>query len=173
MAQLIENLLMLARVTQSDLRRERVDLSALARTAGARLQSAHSPRNVELTIADGLIGQGDSRLLGIVFDNLLGNAWKFTGKRPAAHVEFGSEQEDGQCIFFVRDDGAGFDMAYAQKLFGVFQRLHAPNEFEGIGIGLATVQRIIRRHGGRIWAKGAVDQGAVFYFTLGDKEQRA
>lgn len=172
MAQLIENLLMLARVTQSDLRRERVDLSALARTAGARLQSAHSSRQVELRITEDLVGDGDGRLLGIVFDNLLGNSWKFTGKRPVAHIEFGSELlEEGQRVFFVRDDGAGFDMAYQTKLFGVFQRLHAPKEFDGIGIGLATVQRIIRRHGGRVWAKGAVDQGAVFYFTLGDKEQ--
>jgi PAS domain S-box-containing protein len=171
MAQLIENLLMLARVTQSDLRRERVDLSALARTTGVRLKGANPKRNVELQVADGLIGDGDGRLFGIVLDNLLGNAWKFTANRPVAHIEFGSDEDAGQRVFFVRDDGAGFDMAYAAKLFGVFQRLHAPSEFEGIGIGLATVQRIVRRHGGRVWAKGAVGQGAAFYFTLGDREQ--
>jgi PAS domain S-box-containing protein len=171
MAQLIENLLMLARVTQSDLRRELVDFSALARATGARLQSAHSRRHVELRIADGLFGHGDSRLLAILLENLIGNAWKFTAKRATAHIEFGSKQEDGQVAFFVRDDGAGFDMAHSAKLFGVFQRLHTPGEFEGIGIGLATVQRIVRRHGGRIWAKGAVDQGAVFYFTLSEREQ--
>jgi PAS domain S-box-containing protein len=173
MAQLIEHLLMLARVTQSDLRRERVDLSAIARAAAARLQGAQSPRNVELRIADGLVGEGDSRLLGIVLDNLLGNAWKFTARRATAHIEFGSQEKAGQIVFFVRDDGAGFDMAYAPKLFGVFQRLHAPSEFEGIGIGLATVQRIVRRHGGRIWAEGAVDRGATFYFTLDEREQHA
>jgi PAS domain S-box-containing protein len=170
MAQLIENLLMLARVSQSDLRREPVDLSALARATRARLQGAHPQRNVELRIADGLLGHGDSRLLGILLENLIGNAWKFTARRAMAHIEFGSKEEQGQSAFFVRDDGAGFDMAHAAKLFGVFQRLHTPGEFEGIGIGLATVQRIVRRHGGRVWAKGAVDQGAVFYFTLGERE---
>jgi PAS domain S-box-containing protein len=171
MAQLIENLLMLARVTQSDVRREWVDMSALARATGTRLENADPPRKVALQIADGLVGDGDGRLLGILLDNLLGNAWKFTAKRATAHIEFGSQQKDGQNVFFVRDDGAGFDMAYAAKLFGVFQRLHAPSEFDGIGIGLATVQRIVRRHGGRVWAEGVVDQGAAFYFTLGEREQ--
>jgi protein-histidine pros-kinase len=166
MAQLIENLLMLAQVTQSELRRERVDLSRLAQGAAARLQEAQPQRQAEIVIADGLLAHGDGRLLGIVFDNLVGNAWKFTANRSKARIEFGRSQNDGQPAYFVSDDGAGFDMAHASKLFGVFQRLHTAGEFEGTGIGLATVQRIIRRHGGRIWAEGRVDRGATFYFTL-------
>jgi PAS domain S-box-containing protein len=166
MGQLIENLLMLARVTQSDLRRERVDLSGIARGVAKRLQGARPERHVDVLISDGLCANADSRLLEIAFENLLGNAWKFTGKRERARIEFGA---DGQGVFFIRDNGAGFDMSYASKLFGVFQRLHASNEFEGIGIGLATVQRIVRRHGGHIWAEGHVDRGATFYFTLDER----
>ena len=167
MAQLIESLLSLARVTRSEIRRERVDLSRLARAAAGRLQSAQPRRQGEFAIAEGLVGTGDSRLLGVLLENLLGNAWKFTGKRPKARVEFGRTREGGEEAYFVRDNGAGFDMAYASKLFGVFQRLHSISEFEGTGVGLATVQRIVRRHGGRIWAEGEVDRGATFYFTLG------
>jgi PAS domain S-box-containing protein len=173
MAQLIENLLMLAQVTQSELRRERVDLSGLAEAAIARLRGAQPERQTEIVIADGLFADGDGRLLGIVLDNLLGNAWKFTAKLPKACIEFGRSQDGAQPAYFVRDDGAGFDMAFASKLFGVFQRLHAPDEFDGTGIGLATVQRIIRRHGGRIWAQGQVNQGATFYFTLENSAQEA
>jgi PAS domain S-box-containing protein len=169
MGQLIESLLMLARVTRSDIRAERVDLSALAQSVADRLQSTAPARQVNFVIAPGLEAQGDSRLLTIAFDNLLGNAWKFTGKQELARIEFGASIEDGATVYFVRDNGAGFDMAYAPKLFGVFQRLHGPQEFEGTGIGLATVERIIRRHGGRIWAEGAVGAGATFYFTLEEK----
>jgi light-regulated signal transduction histidine kinase (bacteriophytochrome) len=169
MAELIESLLMLARVTQSDLRREHVDVSALAHAAVARLRAIHTDRNVEIVIQDGLAANADSRLLSILLDNLLGNAWKFTNKRQDARIELGQRRENGHSVFFVRDNGAGFDMAYAAKLFGVFQRLHATHEFEGIGIGLATTQRIVRRHGGRIWANGAVGEGATFSFTLGDR----
>jgi signal transduction histidine kinase len=172
MAHLIESLLMLARITQTDLKRGRVDLSAMARATAARLQSSQPQRDVELIVADGLTSSGDSRLLEIVLDNLLGNAWKFTGKRDEARIEFGCARDGGQPVFFVRDNGAGFDRSYASKLFGVFQRLHGQNEFEGTGIGLATVQRIIRRHGGRIWAEGEVDGGATFYFTLEQEGQR-
>jgi len=172
MAQLIDDLLMLARVTQSELRRERVDLSRLAQVAAARLQRAQPERQTEIIIADGLFAEGDGRLLGIVFDNLLSNAWKFTAKQPNARIEFGLGQDGGRAAYVVRDNGAGFDMAYASKLFGVFQRLHTVNEFEGTGIGLATVQRIILRHGGHIWAHGQVNAGAAFYFTLEEKEQR-
>jgi PAS domain S-box-containing protein len=172
MAQLIESLLTLARVTQSDIRRERVDLTALARATAERLKSSQATRNVEFLIAKGLTCTGDIRLLGVVFENLLGNAWKFTRNEAVGRIEIGSDQQDGQATFFVRDNGAGFDMAFASKLFGVFQRLHASHEFEGTGIGLATVQRIIRRHGGRIWAEGKVAGGATFYFTLDERGQR-
>jgi light-regulated signal transduction histidine kinase (bacteriophytochrome) len=120
-----------------------------------------------------MVGNGDGRLLRILFQNLLDNAWKFTSKRLKARIEFGRCQEPGHAVYFIRDDGAGFDMAYASKLFGVFQRLHRVNEFEGTGIGLATAQRIVRRHGGRIWAEGEVDRGATFYFTLAEGEQKA
>jgi PAS domain S-box-containing protein len=166
MAQLIDSLLMLAKVTQSEIRQERVDLSSLAEAGVARLRSAQPNRAAEIIIADGLVANGDARLLGIVLDNLLSNAWKFTAKRPMAHIEFGRSHDGEPSTYFVRDDGAGFDMAHASKLFGVFQRLHTPDEFDGTGIGLATVQRIIRRHGGRIWADGQVNHGATFYFTV-------
>jgi PAS domain S-box-containing protein len=170
MAQLIDSLLLLAQVTQSELRRERVDLSRLAAGAVARLQSAQPERQTEVIIADGLFTHGDERLLGIALDNLIGNAWKFTDRRPKSRIAFGRGEDGGQPAYFVSDDGAGFDMAYAAKLFGVFQRLHTPDEFEGTGIGLATVERIVRRHGGRIWARGEVNRGATFYFTLDDRE---
>jgi light-regulated signal transduction histidine kinase (bacteriophytochrome) len=168
MAQLIDDLLKLSRVTRSEFRQESSDLSSLARGVLAQLERADPDRRVEMVVKDGVVVQGDSRLLKIVLENLLGNAWKFTGKRADARIEFGATVSDGQRVFFVRDNGAGFDQAYAEKLFGVFQRLHAATEFEGTGIGLATVQRIVSRHGGRIWAEGAVDNGATFYFTLTD-----
>ncbi len=127
---------------------------------------AHPDRRVELSVAPGLEVDGDARLLTAALDNLLSNAWKFTKKCEAARVEVGRAIKDGASVFFVRDNGAGFEQAYAHKLFGAFQRLHAASEFEGTGIGLATVQRIIARHGGRIWAEGEVGRGATFYFTL-------
>ncbi len=168
MAQLIENLLMLAQLTQSEIRRERVDLTRLALASAARLQDDQPERQIEIVIADGLFARGDGRLLGMVFDNLLGNAWKFTGNRRGARIEFGQTVNSGRPAYFVSDNGVGFDMAHASKLFGVFQRLHSADEFRGTGVGLATVQRIIRRHDGRIWAEGKVDHGASFYFTLSD-----
>jgi PAS domain S-box-containing protein len=168
MARLIDDLLMLSRVTRSDLRREPVDLTALARSVLVRLQRHEPERKVEFIISDGLMADADARLLSILMENLLGNAWKFTGKHPIARVEVGVRQEDSSPVYFVRDNGAGFDMAYAGKLFGVFQRLHSDDEFEGTGIGLATAQRIIRRHGGQVWAEGKVGQGATIYFTLND-----
>jgi light-regulated signal transduction histidine kinase (bacteriophytochrome) len=169
MAQLIESLLMLARVSQSELRSEQVDLSGIARAVAQRLHSAAPKRKVEFVIAEGLSADGDSRLLEIAFENLLDNAWKFTARRDHARIELGCLSQNGSSTFFVRDNGAGFDNAYASKLFGVFQRLHTAAEFDGTGIGLATVERIIRRHGGRIWADGSVDQGATFYFTFGER----
>jgi PAS domain S-box-containing protein len=149
-----------------------VDLSALAWAAVARLRQGQPARHVEVAIEDGLVAHGDPRLLAVVFDNLLGNAWKFTGKRAAPRVEVGRVEHAGRPAYRVRDNGAGFDMAFAHKLFGVFQRLHAGAEFEGTGVGLATVRRVIGRHGGQVWGEGAVDAGASFYFTLGDEAAR-
>jgi PAS domain S-box-containing protein len=166
MAQTIEDLLALSGVSHHDLRRARVDLTAVARGVAARLQSSMPQRKVEFLIAEGLEADCDPRLIAVVLENLLGNAWKFTRKREAARIEFGVRPESHPPVFFVRDNGAGFDMAQAGKLFTAFQRLHSGNEFEGTGIGLSTVHRIIQRHGGRIWAQGAIDQGAEFHFTL-------
>jgi len=148
------------------MQRERVDLSALAHEITSELHRDQPERQVEFVIADGAVTSGDTRLLRVVLENLLGNAWKFTGKQACARIEFGYAKGEGEPIYFVRDDGAGFDMTYASRLFGAFQRLHSTAEFEGTGIGLATVKRIVHRHGGRAWAEGAVNQGAVFYFTL-------
>ncbi len=167
MGQLIDDILKLSRVIRAEMRREMVDLSALARSVAEQLQQTQPDRQVEWEIADGLVAEGDPHLLGLALQNLIGNAWKFTGKQAHARIEFGSLTKDGQLAYFVGDNGAGFDMAYVDKLFRAFQRLHAANEFEGTGIGLATVQRIVRRHGGRVWAESAIGQGATFYFTLG------
>ena len=177
MAQLIDDVLQLARVTRSEMRREVVNLSDLARAIAAELKKREPTRKVILNLTDELATRGDKRLLRIVLNNLLGNAWKFTAKRPEAQISFGREQQNGETTYFIRDNGAGFDMAYVGKLFGAFQRLHTAGEFEGTGIGLATVQRIVYRHGGRVWAEGTVNQGATFYFTLpnsketGDEQQ--
>jgi light-regulated signal transduction histidine kinase (bacteriophytochrome) len=166
MAELIEALLALAQITRVELRREDLDLSVMAKTIAADLQRQEPTRRVTFVIAEGLRATGDPRLLRVVLENLLGNAWKFTAKRPQACIEVGQLIEpDGALVMFVRDNGAGFDMAYADKLFGTFQRLHRAGEFPGTGIGLATVQRIIHRHGGRIWAESGVGHGATFYFT--------
>ena len=166
MAELIDDLLSLSRVTRTDMRRERVDLSALARNIAEEFQRMQPERQVTFAIAEGLAVNGDPGLLRIVMENLLGNAWKFTGKHTQAKIEVGVIQDDHKSTYLVRDDGAGFDMTYANKLFGAFQRLHGSTEFEGTGIGLATVERIVQRHGGRIWAEGAVEKGATFYFIL-------
>jgi PAS domain S-box-containing protein len=167
MGQLIDDMLILSRVTRSEMRRGAVDLSALARMITSELQKAQPERQVEFVIAEGLTVNGDAVLLRAVLDNLLSNAWKFTGKQTTARIELGVTQHEGKRAYFVRDDGAGFDMTYVGKLFAPFQRLHATSEFAGTGIGLATVQRIINRHGGKVWAEGAVGKGASFYFTLG------
>jgi PAS domain S-box-containing protein len=165
MERLIEDLLKLAQVARADLQVEEVNLSSLAGDIAADLANSDSSRNVQFVIAPECSAQGDPRLVRLALDNLLRNSWKFSGKRADARIEFG--RTDGQeTAFFVRDNGAGFNMAYSKKLFGVFQRLHAASEFPGTGVGLATVQRIINRHGGRAWATGAVNQGATFYFTL-------
>ena len=166
MGQLIDDMLSLSRVGRAEMQREPVDLTALARAIIGRLRETGPERRVEFVIQEGLTAVGDPQLLEIALSNLLDNAWKFTGKRPGGLIEFGRIHQEGQPVFFVRDNGAGFDPAYADKLFGAFQRLHKASEFPGTGIGLATVQRIVHRHGGRVWAEAAVDRGATFYFTL-------
>jgi signal transduction histidine kinase len=166
MGQLIDDMLSLSRVGRTEMQREPVDLTALARTIAFRLRETGPGRRVEFVIQEGLIAMGDPHLLEIALLNLLDNAWKFTGKRPGGVIEFGRVPQEGPAVFFVRDNGAGFDMTYAPNLFGAFQRLHKASEFPGTGIGLATVRRIVHRHGGRIWAEAAVDRGATFLFTL-------
>ncbi len=166
MGALIDDLLNLSRVTRVEMHRGPIDLSALANEIVTDLRTNQPERKVEFKIAPGLTAEGDSRLMRVALQNLIGNSWKFTSKRPNAHIEFGLTRSNGRSTYFVRDDGAGFNQAYAARLFGAFQRLHAMNEFPGTGIGLATVQRIVHRHGGKVWAEGAVDQGATIYFTL-------
>lgn len=167
MAQLIDDLLSLSRVTRTEMRHEEVNLSEMAREVVAGLRQPDQERKVEVCIAEGLSLRGDPRLLRQVLENLLGNAWKYCSKQPAARIEMAAcDSKDGKRVFFVQDNGAGFDMKYVGKLFGVFQRLHSASDFPGTGVGLATVQRIIQRHGGEVWAKGSVGQGATFYFTV-------
>jgi signal transduction histidine kinase len=166
MGQLIDDLLQLSRVTRGELRHTLVNLSDLVREIATEFQQTQPTRQVEFFIASGLIVNGDSHLLQVVLENLLDNAWKFTRNQAHATIEFGGTEINGDTAYFVRDNGVGFDMTYADKLFGAFQRLHRMTEFEGTGIGLATVQRIIHRHGGQVWAKAEVDKGATFYFTL-------
>jgi PAS domain S-box-containing protein len=166
MGQLIDDLLRLSRVSRSAMVYGAVNLSALVEDELAQLQAAEPDRSVVATVAPDLTVSADPTLMQVAIANLVQNAWKFTGHRPQGAIEFGMLSEGDDCIFYLRDNGAGFDMAYAHKLFGVFQRLHNTDEFPGTGIGLATVQRAIHRHGGRVWAKATVDGGATFYFTL-------
>ncbi|ABG03082.1 PAS/PAC sensor signal transduction histidine kinase [Rubrobacter xylanophilus DSM 9941] len=166
MARMIDELLGLSRLARADIRREPVDLSAMARSIGEELRQGEPDRRVEFIVAGGLAAEGDRRLLRVALANLLENAWKFTRRTPRPRIVFGRIERGGERVFFVRDNGVGFDMAYAGKLFGPFQRLHAEEEFEGTGIGLAAVARVIERHGGRVWAEGAEGEGATFYFTL-------
>ena len=167
MASLIDDLLDLSRVGRRPLRRERVDLSALASGIADDLRGTDPEREVDFVIEGGVTARGDVGLLKVALENLLGNAWKFTSKEPRATIRFGSSAG----AFYVSDDGAGFEDAYKDKLFGAFQRLHGTEEFEGTGIGLATVARIVHRHGGEVWAEGAVGEGATFYFTLGGRDR--
>jgi len=166
MAEIIDALLGLARLTRTEPRRQRVDLGQLGRSVIGQLRASDPEREVEFVAADGLVGQGDPQLLRVLVENLLGNAWKFTRNQPRARVELGRESMTGSEIYYVRDNGAGFNMALADKLFVPFRRLHSATEFDGTGIGLATVQRIVHRHGGRIWAEATETQGATFRFTL-------
>jgi PAS domain S-box-containing protein len=166
MGQLIDDLLRLSRVTRAPLNRDRVDLTAVAHGIAGSLRELHAGRQIEFAIQPELTASGDAQLLEVALTNLLGNSAKFTGKQPVGRIEVGRTEREGRPAFYVRDNGAGFDMAYARSLFGPFQRLHRASEFPGTGIGLATVQRIIHRHGGRVWAEAQVDRGATFYFTL-------
>lgn len=167
MAQLIDDILELSRVSRVEMRRERVDLSAMARSIADELQDGDRTRRAEMSVAPGLTVEGDARLLRLVLQNLLDNAWKFTSRTDLARIEVaGFRQADGTPVFYVRDNGAGFDPAYAHKLFGTFQRLHSEAEYPGTGVGLSTVQRIIHRHRGRVWAEASPGRGATFYFTI-------
>jgi signal transduction histidine kinase len=166
MGTLIDDLLNLSRVTRTEIRRENSDLTAIARSVADELQKTQPARRVEFRMEQTLVAHVDPHLIRIVLENLLGNAWKFTSKRESACIQFGGTRDERGVTYFVRDDGAGFDSAYADRLFGAFQRLHDKNDFPGTGVGLATVQRIINRHGGRIWGESVVERGATFYFTL-------
>jgi len=169
MGELIEGLLTLAHLSREEIKSEHVDLSAIARMVEADHRKREPQRQVQVRmhIQDGLSAHGDPRLLSAVFQHLLANAWKFTSRKPMARIDVGcAPGTDGDAIFFVRDNGAGFDMAFAHKLFGTFERLHSPGDFPGTGIGLATVKRVIERHGGRVWAESRLNEGAAFYFTL-------
>jgi DNA-binding response OmpR family regulator len=168
MGELIDDLLLLARVSRAELTRNRVDLSSIVRSVAAELTNRDPGRRVALSVTDHLVAQADAGLMRIAFDNLLGNAWKFTAKIGEARIEVGTGHHRGLNVFFVRDNGAGFDMTYAEKLFRPFQRLHRAADFPGTGIGLATVHRIIDRHGGQIWAESGVNHGATFYFTVAE-----
>jgi len=166
MARLIDALLLLARVTRTDLKPQRVNLSRLAQTVMMELAAAHPNEMVAAVVQEQIFGDADPELVRVLLENLLGNAWKFVSKTGSPRVEFGAEVQQGSLAYFVRDNGAGFDPAFADKLFVPFQRLHSAAEFPGTGIGLATVARIVTRHHGRVWADGAVNRGATFYFTL-------
>jgi light-regulated signal transduction histidine kinase (bacteriophytochrome) len=166
MGLLIDDLIKLARVTRTDIKIDDIDLSEIAQEIANVLQDSAPERQAEFVIAPDLHAQGDPRLLQVALDNLLNNSWKFTAPRSPARIEFGATRVDGKPAFFVRDNGVGFDMTYAGKMFGAFQRFHDAREFAGTGIGLATVQRIIHKHGGRIWAESEPGSGATFFFTL-------
>ena len=166
MGELIDDLLHLSQVERAPLRRQPVDLSTIARSVAGALQRADPDRQVDIRIANGLAADGDPGLLRALLENLLGNAWKFTATTPAARIELAAAEDADTIVYAVRDNGVGFDMAFADRLFAPFQRLHTVAEFPGTGIGLATVQRIVGRHGGRVWAEAEVGKGAAFFWTL-------
>ncbi len=168
MAEVVDALLKLVSLTRGEVRRVEVDLSAAAEAAASALRRAEPQRRAEFVIRPGLKATGDPDLLADLLKNLIGNAWKFTSKRPSARIEFGLGEFEGRPAYFVRDDGAGFDPLHAGKLFKPFSRLHGPSEFPGIGAGLAIAARIVRLHGGRVAAEGETDKGAAFSFTLWD-----
>jgi two-component system sensor histidine kinase/response regulator len=171
MADLIDDLLRLSLATRGELIREHVDLSLLFSTLVHEVQKRDPSRQVTIQIENGVSVYADSRLLQIVLENLIGNAWKYTSRHSTSKIEFGTQIKEGERVYYVKDDGAGFDMNAASKLFSAFQRLHTRMEFEGTGIGLAIVKRVVERHSGRIWAEGEIEKGATFFFTLGSKER--
>jgi light-regulated signal transduction histidine kinase (bacteriophytochrome) len=166
MGLLIDDMLKLSRITQAEMKHDAVDLSGMIREITEAHQKGNPDGVVDVNVQEGIMVQGDPYLLKIAMENLVGNAFKFTGKEAHPRIEFGTVIKDGNMVYFVQDNGAGFEMAYVDKLFGAFQRLHTTDEFPGTGIGLATVQRIIHRHGGRVWAEGEKGRGATFSFTL-------
>ncbi len=166
MARLLDDVLGLSRVSRRDLLRAHVDLSALAREVAEELRAEHPARAIEVVVAPGMSAEADPAMARMILRELLDNAWKFTSRHAAARVEVGAEDTGGEHAFFVRDDGAGVDLRHAEHLFGVFQRMHPSDQFTGHGVGLATAQRLVTRHGGRVWAAGEVEKGATFYFTL-------
>jgi PAS domain S-box-containing protein len=170
---LIDDLLALSHVSRQELHKRDFDLSELAVQTADSLVKAHPEREVRVTVKPEMKAHGDPGLARIVLENLIGNAWKFTARASEPAIEVGLEERDGETVYYIRDNGAGFDMKYAGKLFGAFQRLHTPTEFEGTGIGLSIVQRIVARHGGRVWAEAEAGKGATFYFTLGKNGQPA
>jgi light-regulated signal transduction histidine kinase (bacteriophytochrome) len=172
MAQLIDDILELSRISRSDYTEQIIDLSAIAQVVVDNLLQNEPARMVEVNITPHLLCKGDARLLRSALENLLDNAWKYSSKSPKALIEFGLTEINGENVHYVRDNGAGFDMRYADKLFKPFQRMHKSDEFEGTGIGLATVQRVITRHGGKVWAEAEVNHGATFYFTLNKAGER-
>lgn len=167
MGELIDDILKLSRISRFEIQREEINLSRLTENIKDALRNSEPDRQVKWSIEENIYASGDKQLMRILLENLLGNAWKYTGKKSTAEIYFGQQQAENETIYYIRDNGVGFDLKYADKLFGVFQRLHGYNDFEGTGIGLATVKRIIRHHNGRIWAAASVDQGATFFFTLG------
>ena len=166
MTSVFDGLQMLFRLTSGEMRREEIDISAMAKGIADEIRAANPKRQVEVEIAPGINAVGDQRLVGILLGNLINNAWKFTDGNEAARIAIGREMVDGEARIFVKDNGVGFDMIDSHRLFGAFQRLHSSSQFPGAGIGLATARRIVNRHGGRIWAEGAVGEGATFYFVL-------
>jgi PAS domain S-box-containing protein len=169
MTELIDDILQLSRISRAEMKMTEIDLSKLVQASIEHLHENSRTQQVTFSVQDGVCGRGDRKLLAVLLDNLVGNAYKYSSRNSAPRIEFGQCQQEGENVYFVRDNGVGFDMQYADKLFGVFQRLHTADEFEGTGIGLATAQRIVQRHGGRIWAESKPDQGASFYFVLQEK----
>ena len=166
MTAMIDAILQLSRIGRYEMHREKVKLSALAQDIALELEATSPDRKVEFSITEGIVAAGDPMLLRMALENLIGNAWKFTQEREDARIEFGVMQKNSKTIYYVRDNGTGFDIKYVDKIFDPFQRLDNAMAFSGTGIGLASVKRIIHRHGGEIWAEGEVDKGATFYFTL-------